>query len=88
MRRTQSLAVPRNPWDDSRERTTHGQGNGGKSKVRETGAKVVGRHEKSSMDPLVIRDIKVAAAELETNASQVLETAAKEWLERYRAGKK
>ena len=42
----------------------------------------------SSMDPVVIRDIKVAAAELETNASQVLETAAKEWLERYRAGKK
>lgn len=40
------------------------------------------------MDPVVIRDIKVAAAELETNASQVLETAAKEWLERYRASKK
>lgn len=42
----------------------------------------------STMDPVVIRDIKVAAAELETNASQVLETAAKEWLERYRASKK
>ncbi|RQH12682.1 hypothetical protein [Bradyrhizobium sp. RP6] len=42
----------------------------------------------STMDPVVIRDIKVAAAELETNASQVLETAAKEWLERYRAGKR
>jgi len=42
----------------------------------------------SSMDPEVIRAIKVAAAELDKNASQVLETAAKEWLERYRAGKK
>ncbi|WLB25253.1 hypothetical protein QIH85_25675 [Bradyrhizobium japonicum] len=42
----------------------------------------------SSMDPEVIRAIKVAAAELDRNASQVLETAAKEWLERYRAGKK
>jgi hypothetical protein len=34
------------------------------------------------MDPTVIRDIKVAAASLDTTASQVLETAAKEWLER------
>jgi hypothetical protein len=42
----------------------------------------------SSMDPDVIRAIKVAAAELDRNASQVLETAAKEWLDRYRAGKK
>ena len=42
----------------------------------------------STMDPLVIRDIKVAAAELENTASQILEIAAKEWLERYRAGKK
>jgi hypothetical protein len=31
----------------------------------------------SSMDPTVIRDIKVAAASLDTTASQVLETAAK-----------
>jgi hypothetical protein len=42
----------------------------------------------SSMDPEVIRAIKVAAAELDKNASQVLEEAAKEWLGRYRAGKK
>ncbi|MHC2674483.1 hypothetical protein ACVI1J_006646 [Bradyrhizobium diazoefficiens] len=42
----------------------------------------------SSMDPDVIRAIKVAAAELDKNASQVLETAAKEWLERYRASKR
>ncbi len=42
----------------------------------------------STMDPLVIRDIKVAAAELEKNASQILEMAAKEWLERYRNDKK
>ncbi|QAU48840.1 hypothetical protein [Bradyrhizobium guangzhouense] len=42
----------------------------------------------SSMDPDVIRAIKVAAAELDRTASQVLETAAKEWLERHRAGKR
>jgi hypothetical protein len=42
----------------------------------------------SSMDPEVIRGIKVAAASLDTTASQVLETAAKEWLERHRAGKR
>jgi hypothetical protein len=42
----------------------------------------------SSMDPEVIRAIKVAAAELDKNASQVLEDAAKEWLQRYRASKK
>ena len=40
------------------------------------------------MDPIVIPDIKVAAASLETTASQILETAAKEWLERHRAGKR
>lgn len=40
------------------------------------------------MDPDVIRAIKVAAAELDKNASEVLETAAKEWLARYRASKK
>jgi hypothetical protein len=42
----------------------------------------------SSMDPEVIKSIKVAAAELSTTASLVLETAAKEWLQRYRAGKR
>lgn len=42
----------------------------------------------SSMDPDVIRSIKVAAAELDKTASQVLETAAKEWLERHRASKR
>lgn len=42
----------------------------------------------SSMDPDVIRAIKVAAAELDKTASQVLETAAKEWLERHRANKR
>jgi len=42
----------------------------------------------SSMDPEVIRAIKVAAVELDKTASQVLETAAKEWLERLRAGKR
>jgi hypothetical protein len=42
----------------------------------------------SSLDPDVIRAIKVAAVELDKNASQVLEEAAKEWLVRYRAGKK
>lgn len=42
----------------------------------------------SSMDPDVIRSIKVAAAELDKTASQVLETAAKEWLERHRAGRR
>lgn len=42
----------------------------------------------SSMDPDVIRDIKVAAASLDTTASQVLEKAAKEWLERHRAIKR
>ena len=42
----------------------------------------------SSMDPEVIRSIKVAAAELNTTASLVLETAAKDWLQRHRAGKR
>jgi hypothetical protein len=41
----------------------------------------------SSMDPEVIRSIKVAAAALETTASQLLETAAKEWLERHKSKK-
>jgi hypothetical protein len=42
----------------------------------------------SSMDPEVIRNIKVAAASLDSTASQILETAAKEWLERHRAAKR
>ena len=41
----------------------------------------------SSMDPEVIRAIKVAAAAMDTTASQVLETAAKEWLERHKPKK-
>jgi hypothetical protein len=41
----------------------------------------------TSMDPDVIRAIKVAAAELDTTASQVLETAAREWLERHKSKK-
>ena len=36
----------------------------------------------SSMDPNVIRAIKVAAMGLDKTASQVLEEAAREWLER------
>jgi hypothetical protein len=42
----------------------------------------------SSMDADVIRDIKVAAVGLDKSASQVLEEAAREWLERHRARKK
>jgi hypothetical protein len=41
----------------------------------------------SSMDPDVIRGVKVAAAALDTTASLVLETAAKEWLERHKLKK-
>jgi hypothetical protein len=36
----------------------------------------------TTMDPDVIKSIKLAAIEDETSASVVLETAAKEWLER------
>ncbi len=42
----------------------------------------------SSMDPDVIRAIKVAAIGMDKTASQVLEEAAKEWLERHHAQKK
>ena len=36
----------------------------------------------TTMDPDVIKAIKMAAIEDETSASVILETAAKEWLER------
>jgi hypothetical protein len=36
----------------------------------------------TTMDPDVIKSIKLAAIEEETSASVILETAAKEWLER------
>jgi hypothetical protein len=39
------------------------------------------------MDADVIRDIKVAAVGLDKSASQVLEEAAREWLERHHARK-
>lgn len=39
----------------------------------------------TSMDPDVIRRIKAAAAMRDITASQALETAAKEWLERNEA---
>lgn len=43
----------------------------------------------SSMDPAVIRAIKVATAELDKSASHVPEeAAAEEWLGRYRASKR
>jgi hypothetical protein len=42
----------------------------------------------SSMDPDVIRGIKAAAVGLDKTASQVLEEATKEWLERHHAQKK
>lgn len=42
----------------------------------------------SSMDPDVIRSIKVAAVGLDKTASQVLEEAAREWLDRHHARKK
>jgi Ribbon-helix-helix protein, copG family len=40
------------------------------------------------MDPDVIRAIKQAAIALDRTASDVMEEAAKRWLERHRAGKK
>ena len=40
------------------------------------------------MDPDVIRAIKQRALDLDWTASDVMEQAAKEWLERHRAGKK
>lgn len=42
----------------------------------------------SSMDPDVIRAIKVAAAELDKNVSQVPEEAAEKLFGRYRASKR
>ncbi|WP_245316863.1 ribbon-helix-helix protein, CopG family [Bradyrhizobium manausense] len=40
------------------------------------------------MDPEVIRRIKQAAIGQDRTASEVMEEAAKEWLERHHAGKK
>lgn len=42
----------------------------------------------TTMDPNVIRAIKQRALDLDRTASDVMEEAAKEWLERHRAGKK
>jgi hypothetical protein len=42
----------------------------------------------TSMDPEVIRQIKQAAIGLDKTASEVMEEAAKEWLERHHAGKR
>ena len=42
----------------------------------------------TSMDPEVIRQIKQAAIGLDKTASEVMEDAAKDWLDLYRAGKK
>jgi hypothetical protein len=42
----------------------------------------------TSMDPEVIRQIKQAAIGLDKTASEVMEQAAKEWLERHHAGKR
>jgi hypothetical protein len=42
----------------------------------------------TSMDPIIIRRIKAAAALRDKTASFVLEEAAKEWLERHQDGKK
>lgn len=39
----------------------------------------------TSMDPEVIRQIKQAAIGLDATASEIMETAAKEWLERHKA---
>jgi hypothetical protein len=86
-----SLAVGRNPWDGFRDCTTHGQDNGGRENVS-TKERKPPRGDKRqflrSIDPNVIRAIKVAAASLDKTASQVLEEAANEWLERHHAGKK
>ena len=86
-----TLAATRNPCDDSLRRTTRRKAHGGKEIGGQKGKKTPDGAKKqflSSMDPIVIPDIKVAAASLETTASQILETAAKEWLERHRAGKR
>jgi hypothetical protein len=40
------------------------------------------------MDPDVIRAIKQKALDLDRTASDVMEEAARDWLERHRAGKK
>jgi hypothetical protein len=42
----------------------------------------------TSMDPDVIRAIKQAALDVDRTASDVMEEAARQWLERPRAGKK
>jgi Ribbon-helix-helix protein, copG family len=42
----------------------------------------------TSIDPEVIRAIKQAAIGLDKTASELMEEAAREWLERHRAGKK
>lgn len=42
----------------------------------------------TSMDPDVIRQIKQAAIGLDKTASEVMEQAAKEWLERHHARKR
>ena len=42
----------------------------------------------TSVDPEVIRAIKVAALATDRTASDVMEEAAKQWLERHHAGKK
>jgi hypothetical protein len=41
-----------------------------------------------TMDPEVIKAIKQAAIGLDRTASEVMEDAAKDWLDLYRAGKK
>jgi hypothetical protein len=42
----------------------------------------------TSMDPTVIRRVKAAAALRDMTASNVLEEAAKEWLDRHQDGRK
>jgi hypothetical protein len=66
------LAEPRNPWDGSEGHATHGRGGGGEE-INEARTKTADGRQ----DPEVIKSIKVAAAELGTAASLILETAAR-----------
>ena len=67
--------------------TTQGQGDGGRQTVSKKGAKTPSRRQATipdNQDPDVIRAIKQAALDVDRTASDVMEEAAKQWLERHK----
>jgi hypothetical protein len=89
---SRTLAGRQRPWDRSaRQEDKDEPMTATKKKAATPGRKPPAGEKKqflTSMDPDIIRRVKAAAAMEDLNASQILEMAAKEWLDRHQIGKK